>query len=117
MLGLITLTQTSNSSTQHSSIKIMYMKEKYELPEGFVDLSEEVKPLAIFSASEPEEDEEEEDEVEYSYPSLYFNNDEGLKEGNMLIIVFICSLYIRLLFLFHKYRDFFLIKKIFFNLF
>ena len=80
MLGLITLTQTSNSSTQHSSIKIMYMKEKYELPEGFVDLSEEVKPLAMFSASEPEEDEEEEDEVEYSYPSLYFNNAEGLKD-------------------------------------
>lgn len=56
----------------------MYIKEKYDLPEGFVDLSEEVKPPAMFSASEPEE--EEEDDVEYSYPSLYFNNAEGLKD-------------------------------------
>lgn len=56
----------------------MYMKEQYELPEGFVDLSEEVKPLAMFSTSEPED--EEEDETEYSYPTLYFSNAEGLKD-------------------------------------
>jgi hypothetical protein len=55
------------------------MKEKYELPEGFVDLSEEVKPMMAMSISEPEM-EEEEDDTEYSYPSLYFNNAEGLKE-------------------------------------
>ncbi len=56
----------------------MYMKEKYELPEGFVDLSEEVKPIGMFSTSEPED--EEEDETEYSYPTLYFSNAEGLKD-------------------------------------
>ena len=56
----------------------MYMKEQYELPEGFVDLSEEVKPLGMFSTSEPED--EEEDETEYSYPTLYFSNAEGLKD-------------------------------------
>ena len=55
-----------------------YMKQKYELPEGFVDLSEEIKPLEMFSTVEPEE--EEEDEVEYSYPTLYFSNAEGLKD-------------------------------------
>jgi hypothetical protein len=57
----------------------MYMKEKYELPEGFVDLSEEIKPMMQMSMSEPEM-EEEEDDKEYSYPSLYFNNAEGLKD-------------------------------------
>jgi len=57
----------------------MYIKEKYELPEGFVDLSEEVKPMMAMSISEPEM-EEEEDDTEYSYPSLYFNNAEGLKD-------------------------------------
>jgi hypothetical protein len=56
----------------------MYMKEKYELPEGFVDLSEEIKPMIGMKISEPEM--EEEDDKEYSYPSLYFNNAEGLKE-------------------------------------
>lgn len=56
----------------------MYIKEKYELPEGFVDLSEEVKPMMGMSISEPEM--EEEDDTEYSYPSLYFNNAEGLKD-------------------------------------
>lgn len=56
----------------------MYTKEKYELPEGFVDLSEEVKPVTMsFSSDEPEEEEEE--EIEYSYPTLYFSNAEGLK--------------------------------------
>ena len=57
----------------------MYMKQKYELPEGFVDLSEEIKPMMTMSISEPEM-EEEEDDKEYSYPSLYFSNAEGLKE-------------------------------------
>jgi hypothetical protein len=55
------------------------MKQKYELPEGFVDLSEEIKPMMAMSISEPEI-EEEEDDKEYSYPSLYFNNAEGLKD-------------------------------------
>ena len=60
----------------------MYMKKKYELPEGFIDLSEEIKPIMGMSISEPEmeEEEEEEDDKEYSYPSLYFNNAEGLKD-------------------------------------
>jgi hypothetical protein len=57
----------------------MYMKQKYELPEGFVDLSEEIKPMMDMPMSEPEM-EEEEDDKEYSYPSLYFNNAEGLKD-------------------------------------
>jgi len=57
----------------------MYMKQKYELPEGFVDLSEEIKPMMGIKISEPEM-EEEEDDKEYSYPSLSFNNAEGLKE-------------------------------------
>jgi hypothetical protein len=55
------------------------MKQKYELPEGFVDLSEEIKPMMDMPMSEPEM-EEEEDDKEYSYPSLYFNNAEGLKD-------------------------------------
>jgi hypothetical protein len=57
----------------------MYTKEKYELPEGFVDLSEEVKPMMDMPMSEPKM-EEEEDDKEYSYPSLYFSNAEGLKD-------------------------------------
>ena len=61
------------------------MKKKYDLPEGFVDLSEEVKPIKVFSTSEPEE----EDETEYSYPTLYFSNVKGLeklkKEGMAVI--------------------------------
>jgi hypothetical protein len=64
------------------------MKQKYELPEGFVDLSEEVKPMMGVSISEPEI-EEEEDDKEYSYPSLYFDNVKGLeklkKEGMAII--------------------------------
>jgi hypothetical protein len=62
----------------------MYMKQKYELPEGFVDLSEEIKPMMgmeIFSEPEMEEEKDEkEDDKEYSYPSLYFSNAEGLKD-------------------------------------
>lgn len=57
----------------------MYMKQKYELPEGFVDLSEEIEPMMGISISEPEM-EEEEDDKEYSYPSLYFSNAEALKD-------------------------------------
>jgi hypothetical protein len=57
----------------------MYMKKKYELPEGFVDLSEEINPMMQMSMPESEM-EEEEDDKEYSYPSLYFNNAEGLKD-------------------------------------
>ena len=64
------------------------MKEKYELPEGFVDLSEEIKPMMEMSISEPEM-EAEEDDKEYSYPSLYFDNVKGLeklkKEGMAII--------------------------------
>ena len=64
----------------------MYMKEKYELPEGFVDLSEEVKPMMEMSMSKPEM---EEDDKEYSYPSLYFSNAKELmdfpKEGTAVI--------------------------------
>jgi hypothetical protein len=63
------------------------MKQKYELPEGFVDLSEEIKPIAI-SFSKPEM-EDEEDDKGYSYPSLYFDNVKGLeklkKEGMAII--------------------------------
>ena len=59
----------------------MYMKQKYELPEGFVDLSEEIKPIAMsFSKPEMEEEDDDEEEKEYSYPTLYFRNAEGLKE-------------------------------------
>lgn len=57
----------------------MYMKKKHELPEGFVDLSEEIQPMMGISISEPEM-EEEEDDKEYSYPSLYFSNAESLKD-------------------------------------
>jgi len=59
----------------------MYMKQKYELPEGFVDLSEEIEPISMsFSKPEMEEEEDDEGEKEYSYPSLYFRNAEGLKD-------------------------------------
>lgn len=63
----------------------MYTKEKYEMPEGFVDLSEEVKPISI---EMPEIEEEE--EKEYHYPTLYFSNADGLKnlpkEGTATIV-------------------------------
>ena len=66
----------------------MYIKEKYELPEGFVDLSEEIKPMMEMSMSEPKT-KEKEDDKEYSYPSLYFDNVKGLeklkKEGMAVI--------------------------------
>jgi hypothetical protein len=59
----------------------MYMKKKYDLPEGFVDLSEEIEPISMsFSKPEMEEEEDDEGEKEYSYPSLYFRNAEGLKD-------------------------------------
>jgi hypothetical protein len=65
-----------------------YTKEKTKLKSGFIDLSEEIKPMIGMSISEPEM-EAEEDDKEYSYPSLYFNNVKGLeklkKEGMAII--------------------------------
>lgn len=60
-----------------------YENKKTELPEGFVDLSEEIQPMMGISISKPEMEEEEDDkkgDKEYSYPSLYFSNAEGLKD-------------------------------------
>jgi len=54
------------------------MKKKYELPEGFVDLSEEIEMPTGMCCSDSKEEEEE--DKEYSYPSLYFRNAEGLKD-------------------------------------
>jgi hypothetical protein len=48
-----------------------YAKEKYELPSGFTDLGEEVKPMSMPEMAMPKSD--------YHYPSLYFENAEGLK--------------------------------------
>jgi hypothetical protein len=48
-----------------------YSKEKYDLPSGFTDLGEEVKPMSMPEMSMPKSD--------YHYPSLYFENAEGLK--------------------------------------
>lgn len=48
-----------------------YSKEKYDLPSGFTDLSEEVKPMSMPEVAMPKSD--------YHYPSLYFENAEGLK--------------------------------------
>ena len=65
-----------------------YTKEKTKLKSGFIDLSEEIKPMIGMSISEPEM-EVEEDDKEYSYPSLYFDNVKGLeklkKEGMAII--------------------------------
>jgi hypothetical protein len=65
-----------------------YTKEKTKLKSGFIDLSEEIKPMIGMSISEPEM-EAEEDDKEYSYPSLYFDNVKGLeklkKEGMAII--------------------------------
>jgi hypothetical protein len=65
-----------------------YTKEKTKLKSGFIDLSEEIKPMIGMSISEPET-EAEEDDKEYSYPSLYFDNVKGLeklkKEGMAII--------------------------------
>ena len=48
-----------------------YAKEKYELPSGFTDLGEEVKPMTMPEMAMPK--------CDYHYPSLYFENAEGLK--------------------------------------
>ena len=48
-----------------------YAKEKYDLPSGFTDLGEEVKPMSMPEMAMPKSD--------YHYPSLYFENAEGLK--------------------------------------
>ena len=48
-----------------------YTKEKYELPSGFTDLGEEIKTTAMPEMEMPKSD--------YHYPSLYFENAEGLK--------------------------------------
>jgi hypothetical protein len=46
-----------------------YTKEKYDLPSGFTDLGEEV--MSMPEMAMPKSD--------YHYPSLYFENAEGLK--------------------------------------
>jgi len=58
-----------------------YAKEKYDLPSGFTDLGEEVKPMSMPEMAMPKS---------YHYPSLYFENAEGLKnlpkEGTATIV-------------------------------
>jgi hypothetical protein len=58
-----------------------YAKEKYDLPSGFADLGEEVQPMGMPEMEIPKRD--------YHYPSLYFENAEGLKnlskEGTAII--------------------------------
>jgi len=60
-----------------------YTKEKAELPEGFIDLGEEVPSMGMT------EIEIEAPKSEYHYPSLYFDNAEELsklpKEGTAVI--------------------------------
>lgn len=57
-----------------------YSKEKYDLPSGFEDLGEPVKPISM---------EMDMPKSEYHYPSLYFENAEALKglpkEGTAMI--------------------------------
>ena len=48
-----------------------YTKEKYDLPSGFTDLGEEIKTTAMPEMEMPKND--------YHYPSLYFENADGLK--------------------------------------
>ena len=59
-----------------------YAKEKYDLPSGFTDLGEEVTPMSMPEMAMPKSD--------YHYPSLYFENAEGLKnlpkEGTATIV-------------------------------
>ena len=59
-----------------------YAKEKYDLPSGFTDLGEEVKPMSMPEMAMPKSD--------YHYPSLYFENADGLKnlpkEGTATIV-------------------------------
>lgn len=49
-----------------------YTKEKYELPSGFTDLGEEIKTTAMPEMAMPTKN-------DYHYPSLYFENADGLK--------------------------------------
>lgn len=57
-----------------------YSKEKYDLPSGFEDLGEPVKPISM---------DMEMPKNEYHYPSLYFENAKALKnlpkEGTAMI--------------------------------
>lgn len=52
-----------------------YEPQKKELPEGFVDLGESTKNMEVISMIEPAED-----NPKVHYPSLYFENAEGLDE-------------------------------------
>ena len=60
-----------------------YTNKKADLPDGFIDLGEKVKSMEIKPAMEMEESES------IHYPSLYFDNAEGLsklpKEGTAMI--------------------------------
>ena len=60
-----------------------YTNKKADLPEGFIDLGEKVKSMEIKPAMEMEES------MSIHYPSLYFDNAEGLsklpKEGTAII--------------------------------
>jgi len=47
-----------------------YSKEKYDLPSGFEDLGEPIKPISM---------DMEMPKSEFHYPSLYFENAEALK--------------------------------------
>ena len=57
-----------------------YSKEKYDLPSGFEDLGEPIKPISM---------DMEMPKSEFHYPSLYFENAEALKglpkEGTAMI--------------------------------
>lgn len=60
-----------------------YTNKKADLPEGFIDLGEKVQSMEIKPAMEMEKSES------IHYPSLYFDNAEGLsklpKEGTAMI--------------------------------
>jgi hypothetical protein len=62
-----------------------YTKEKTKMPEGFYDLGEELKSISISMG----ESEDEYESPKIHYPSLYFENAEGLsklpKEGTAVI--------------------------------
>ena len=59
-----------------------YANKKAELPEGFIDLGEKVKTMELKPSIESESE-------SIHYPSLYFDNAEGLsklpKEGTAMI--------------------------------
>jgi hypothetical protein len=60
-----------------------YTNKKADLPEGFIDLGEKVKSMEIAPAMDVKES------MSIHYPSLYFDNAEGLsklpKEGTAMI--------------------------------